>query len=157
MHIATTQLRAVVADAITRTVGAVGLAGIALIHTIDAPSHFVGGPDTYLGFMYVGLIASCLVLAAALIFRGDRRTWIAAAALVASTLVGFALSRTTGLPGDSGDIGNWGEALGIASLFIEGSFLLLTAGALSLRVASPARIAVESPVRSGRSVATAAG
>ena len=126
-----------VRDGITRTIGAVGLAGIGLIHTIDAPSHFVGGPDTWLGVAYVGLIASCLALAGALIFRGDRLTWIAAAGLVASTLVGFTLSRTVGLPGDSGDIGNWGEALGIASLFVEGSFLMLAAGVLATGSSEP--------------------
>jgi hypothetical protein len=125
-----TDIRAVVRDGITRTIGAVGLAGIALIHTIDAPGHFVGGSDTWLGVAYLGLIASCFVLAGALIFRGDRRTWLAAGGLVAATVIGFTLSRTVGLPGDSGDIGNWGEAIGIASMFVEGSFLMLAAGVL---------------------------
>jgi hypothetical protein len=133
-------LHTVVRDGITRTIGAIGLAGVALIHTIDAPSHFVGGPDTWLGVMYVGLIISCLALSGALIFTGDRRAWLAAAALVASAIIGFTLSRTTGLPGDSGDIGNWGEALGIASLFVEGAFLMLAAAVLSLPITVPREI-----------------
>jgi hypothetical protein len=142
---AETDIRAVVRDGITRTIGAVGLAGIALIHTIDAPSHFVGGSDTWLGVAYLGLIASALVLAGALVFRGDRRTWLAATGLVTATMIGFTLSRTVGLPGDSGDIGNWGEAIGIASMFVEGSFLMLAAGVLVGGVA-PARDAQPVPV-----------
>jgi len=115
-----------VRDGVTRAVGAIGLAGIALIHTIDAPSHFVGGPDTWLGVMFIGVIASSLVLAAGLVVRGDRRFWAAAAGLSISVIVGFTLSRTVGLPGDSGDIGNWSEPLGISSLFVEGSLLMLS-------------------------------
>ena len=121
------QLRAIVRDGITRGLGAIGLAGVALIHTIDAPGHFTGGPDTYLGVMYVGLIASSLALAAGLIVSGDRRIWAATAALTVTVIVGFVLSRTTGLPGDSGDVGNWGEGLGIASLFVESVLVVLGA------------------------------
>ena len=36
--------------------------------------------------------------------------------------------------GDAGDVGSWGEALGIASLFVEGSFLMLTVGVLAANV-----------------------
>jgi len=125
------QLRSMVRDGVVRAIGAIGLAGIALIHTIDAPGHFVGGPDTWLGLMYVGLIASSLILAAGLIASGDRRLWVAAAGLTATVMIGFVLSRTVGLPGDSGDVGNWGEALGIASLFVEGALLTLSLGWLS--------------------------
>lgn len=148
-------MRSVVRDGITRTVGAVGLLGIALIHTIDAPGHFVGGPDTWLGVAYVGLIVSCLILAALLVFVGDRRIWLAAGGLVVTTLIGFMLSRVTGLPGDSGDIGNWGEALGIASLFVA-SFLMLSAGVLGLRVPESARPVGAEPARVRRSLTSIA-
>ncbi|HWC87735.1 MAG TPA: hypothetical protein VG388_14445 [Solirubrobacteraceae bacterium] len=155
-------LRSVIRDAIARTVGAVGLLGIALIHTIDAPSHFVGGPDTWLGVAYVGLIVSCVIFAAGLIFVGDRRIWLAAGGVVVTTLIGFTLSRVAGLPGDSGDIGNWGEALGIASVFVEGSFLMLTAGVLGYRVpesahAVGARAMSTAPERAPRNLAPVAG
>lgn len=149
-------LRSVVRDGITRAVGAVGLLGIALIHTIDAPGHFVGGPDTWLGVAYVGLIASCLILAAVLVFVGGRRVWLAGGGLVVTTLIGFMLSRVTGLPGDSGDIGNWGEALGIASLFVEGSFLMLTAGVLGSRVPESAQAVGTEPARARRTLTSIA-
>jgi hypothetical protein len=116
-------------DGITRGVAVVGLAGVALIHLIDAPGKFTETP--YMGWMYVGLIASCLVVAALLIRHGDRRAWAAALVLPALVLVGFVLSRTTGLPQAHDDVGNWGEPLGIASMFVEGSLIALAGGVLA--------------------------
>ena len=45
---------------------------------------------------------------------------------------GFVLSRTTGLPSSSDDIGNWTEPLGMASMFVEGAVIALAAYALAL-------------------------
>jgi hypothetical protein len=39
------------------------------------------------------------------------------------------LSRTTGLPSATGDIGNWTEPLGLASLFVEGAVVVIATGA----------------------------
>jgi hypothetical protein len=39
--------------------------------------------------------------------------------LALAPLVGYVLSRSTGLPSDSGDIGNWSEPLGLVSMFVE--------------------------------------
>jgi hypothetical protein len=116
-------------DGITRGVAVVGLAGVALIHLIDAPGKFTETP--YIGWMYVGLIASCLAVAALLIRHGDRLAWTAALVLPALVLFGFVLSRTTGLPSAHGDVGNWGEPLGIASLFVEGALIALAGGVLA--------------------------
>jgi hypothetical protein len=43
-----------------------------------------------------------------------------AAALVTATATAYVLTRTVGLPFDHSDIGNWGDSLGIAALFLEG-------------------------------------
>src|SRR3954452_23765776 len=110
-------------DGITRGVAVVGLAGVALIHLIDAPGKFTETP--YMGWMYVGLIGSCLAVAALLIRHGDRRAGGVGPVLPALVLVGFVLSRTTGLPQAHDDVGNWGEPLGIASMFVEGSLIAL--------------------------------
>jgi hypothetical protein len=48
-------------------------------------------------------------------------------------LAGFVLSRTTGLPQATDDIGNWGEPLGIASMFVEGALIALAGGVLAER------------------------
>ena len=140
------RLELAVRDGITRAVGAIGLCGMALIHVIDAPSHF-GGSDTYLGLMYLGLIVTSLGLAAGLIKTGDRSVWSAAGALAVSVIVGYVLSRTTGLPSSTDDIGNWGEPLGIASLFVEGSLVALAAAVLASARTLAAQPRPVSPVR----------
>ncbi len=46
--------------------------------------------------------------------------------VAAGAFAAYALTRTVGLPQDTGDIGNWGEPLGVVSLIAEGGFVLLT-------------------------------
>jgi hypothetical protein len=123
-----TSLEDAVRDGILRGLGVVGLAGIALVHLLDAPGQFAETP--YLGWLYVALILGCVVVGVELVRRGDPRAWAAAGALALSVAFGYVLSRTTGLPGDAGDVGNWGEQLGIASLFVEGALVTLSAFAL---------------------------
>ena len=140
------QFHHAVRDGITRTLAIVGLAGVALIHLLDAPGKFTETP--YLGWMYVALIAGCLVVAGALVRTSDRRAWAAAAALPAGAIIGYVLTRTTGLPQATDDIGNWGEPLGIASLFVEGSLVALSGGVLALRAgAAPAEVRRTQPAR----------
>jgi hypothetical protein len=128
-----TDLTHAVRDGITRGVAVIGLLGVALIHLIDAPGKFTETP--YMGWMYVGLILTCLVVAGMLIRDGDHRAWAAALGLPALVLAGFVLSRTTGLPQAHGDVGNWTEPLGIASMFVEGSLIALAGGVLAQRFA----------------------
>jgi hypothetical protein len=113
---------------VARAVGVVGLLGMALVHLLDVTGKFSETP--YLGWMYVGLMVAAVALAVVLVFSGDRRAWLATGALSAAVLLGFVLSRTSGLPGATDDIGNWSEPLGLASLFIESGLLGLSAGAL---------------------------
>jgi hypothetical protein len=126
------EMQEAVRDGLVRGLAVVGLAGIALIHVLDAPGQFQDTP--YLGWMYVGLILGCIAIAGALVRSSDPRAWVAAGALALSVMIGYTLSRTTGLPGMSGDIGNWGEQLGIASLFVEGAVVAVSAFALRDRV-----------------------
>jgi hypothetical protein len=64
----------------------------------------------------------------------DLRVWLVAGVVSAATIVGYAISRTSGLPGDEGDdIGNWTEPLGLASLLVEGIVVLLVLGRLTDR------------------------
>lgn len=112
-------------DFVTRAVGVVGLAGIALIHLLDSLSKFKETP--YVGWMYVGLMVGSVAVAGGLVHLRDRRVWLASGLLALSAIVGFVLSRTTGLPNATGDIGNWSEPIGIASLFVEGTVVALSA------------------------------
>ena len=91
----------VVRDAIARSIAVVGLAGVAL------------------------------AAAGALIRTSDPRAWASAALLSSGAILAFVLSRTVGLPQGADDIGNWTEPLGMASLFVEGALVALSAGMLS--------------------------
>jgi hypothetical protein len=120
-----------VRDGIARTVAVVGLAGVALIHLLDLPGKFQETP--YLGWLYVALILGCATAAATLIHSSDPRAWTAVALLPLGAIVGYTLTRTVGLPQATGDIGNWGEPLGMASLFVEGSLVTLSGAVLAGR------------------------
>jgi hypothetical protein len=108
-----------VRDISARTSVAVGLAGIGLIHLLDSIGKY--SETRYLFWMYIALIAGSLATAGAVLFSRRRVFLLAAAGLAASTLIGYVLSRTTGLPNATDDIGNWTEPLGLASLFVEGA------------------------------------
>ncbi|MFN8203155.1 MAG: hypothetical protein U0S48_11345 [Solirubrobacteraceae bacterium] len=148
----TQDLNVIVRDGIARAAGVVALAGIGLIHLLDAPGKFEETP--YMGWMYVALIAGCLVVGAELIRTGSRLAWSGAALLALSALVGFTLTRTVGLPQATGDIGNWGEPLGLASLFVEGCVVALSLAALAF--GAPVQRTRAGAVASRRSLAASA-
>ena len=106
-----------VRDIGARATVAIGLAGIGLIHLLDAIGKY--NETRYLFWMYVALIVASLATAGAVLFTRTRAAFLAAAGLAASAAAGYVLSRTTGLPNATGDIGNWTEPLGLASLFVE--------------------------------------
>lgn len=111
-----------------RSVGVLGLLGVALIHLLDLQSKFHEVP--YLGLAYVALILGTLATAVILIRHDSRPAWVAALVLAGATFGGYALSRTTGLPVATEDIGNWLEPLGLASLFVESCVVVLSVYAL---------------------------
>jgi hypothetical protein len=116
-------------EKIARGVGAAGILGVGLIHFLDVVGKF--HETAYIGVLYVALIATSLVAARHLIMVGDRRSWLLAGGLAAATFAAYALSRTVGLPAASDDVGNWTEPLGMASLFVEGAVVALSADMLA--------------------------
>jgi hypothetical protein len=119
-----------VRDIAARAVTATGLAGIALIHLLDSIGKY--SETRYLFWLYVALMVASLVTAAAVLFTRARIAFLAAAGLAASAAIGYILSRSTGLPNATGDIGNWTEPLGLASLFVEGTVLAVASSAYAL-------------------------
>jgi hypothetical protein len=77
------------------------------------------------------------------LFTRMRAALLAAAGLALSAAIGYVLSRTTGLPNATGDIGNWTEPLGLASLFVEGCLVALAGYRLALLSSSRAEVATE--------------
>ena len=126
---ASDDLRGLVTEVAARATVAVGLAGIALIHLLDSIGKW--SETRYLFWMYVALMVGSLVTAGAVLFTRSRLSWLAAAGVAASALIGFVINRTVGLPNAMGDIGNWTEPLGLASLFVEGATVAVSLAALA--------------------------
>jgi hypothetical protein len=137
-------IREAVRGGVTRGIAAIGLAGVALIHLLDLPGQLSETP--YIFFLDLALMFSSITLAGILIQTGDMRVWAAATVLPVLVIVAYVLSRTTGLPQSSDDIGNWSEPLGMASLFVEGSVVALGSAVL-LADGCAARLASRSPAR----------
>lgn len=113
---------------VARSAAVMALGGVALIHLLELQGKL--SEVKYLGVGYIGLIVGCVFAAAMLVHRNSRTGWIVAGGLALATFVGYSLTRTVGLPQSSGDIGNWLEPMGLASLFVEGTVVLLAAYAL---------------------------
>jgi hypothetical protein len=107
-----------------------GVVAIAWIHLLDLGDKMEETP--YLGVAYIGLIIGC-VASAVLLARRDHRGFLLAGGLAAATFLGYCLSRTTGLPAATDDIGNWTETLGLLSLLAEGAVVALSGLALVRR------------------------
>jgi hypothetical protein len=122
--------RAVAREVAMRATTAVGLAGIALIHLLDSIGKY--HETRYIFWMYVALMAGSLLTAGAVLISQRRIVWSAAAAIASLAIAGYVVSRTSGLPNATDDIGNWTEPLGLASLFVEGCVVALSV--LALRV-----------------------
>lgn len=124
-------LAAAVRDGVTRAAGVVGLAGLGLIHLLDLPSKLDETP--YIGWMYIALIVGAILCAFELMRTGSDAAWAAAALLALAAMIGYTLTRTVGLPAATGDLGNWLEPLGLASLFVEGILICLGVYVLGAR------------------------
>src|SRR3954452_8481685 len=129
-------------DAAVRATTAVGLAAIGVIHALDAVGKW--SETRYMFWMYMALIAASVVTAGAVLLSRSRLPLLAAAGVAASAFFGYVLSRTTGLPNATGDIGNWTEPLGLASLIVEGSIVAVVLAAFA---APTARGPVALPAR----------
>ena len=113
------------AAATARAVGALALAGLAVIHVVDLPGTL--GPTPLVGLGYLGIIAAAILIAGVLIARPHWLAWAAAAAVAGSAMGGYVLTRALrgGFLGDHHDVGNWHCPLGIAALSVESVILLL--------------------------------
>ena len=113
---------------VARSAAVVGLAGVALIHLLELQGKLAEVP--YLGVGYIALIAASVISGALLIHSNSRIGWMLAGGAALGTIVGFTLTRTVGLPQSTGDIGNWLEPMGLASLFVEVIVVCVAAYAL---------------------------
>ena len=104
--------------------GAGLLIAIAIIHLQDQGGLLGGESPTWLKYGYY-LVEFGSLISALLVIRGKAIGWALGLASSVGPFVGYILSRTVGVPGDPGDVGNWGYLLGTVSLLVEGSFAIL--------------------------------
>jgi len=116
---------------LARAAGAIALAAVAVIHVLDLPSTITATP--LIGYGYLLLIGVAVAAAAMLMTVPGPRVWALADLVAAGAIGAYVLSRTTGLPTDTLDIGNWNCALGIAALSTETLIVLLAAWRLQPR------------------------
>jgi hypothetical protein len=105
---------------------------VALIHVLDQGGITkYAGPPWWVGWGYWAVEVGGVVIAVAVVaFRRFIPIWIAAFLVGFGPFVAFLLTRLVGMPGDPGDYANWGDSLGTASLFVEGTLMLMTASML---------------------------
>jgi hypothetical protein len=112
---------------VIRIVAALLALGIAAVHVADQGSVTAFTSPDWLGWSYrlieVGGVATALAL---LLPRPAWPGWAAGVLLGIAPLLGYLASRTFGVPGDSGDVGNWGDWVGTVSLFLEAALFVLS-------------------------------
>jgi hypothetical protein len=140
-----------------RVLAAVGLIGVATIHLIDSVGTY--SETRYIFWLYVALIAGCVLQSAALLFAhraSPALRWSGVLLLVVAPLVGYVLSRSTGLPSDGGDIGNWSEPLGLVSMLVEALVIALAVWRVSVSRRAPSRSGSPGAARIGGAAASGA-
>ncbi|HNP86127.1 MAG TPA: hypothetical protein PKK78_08320 [Kouleothrix sp.] len=99
-----------------------------LVHLVEAPENLEEA--FYKGVLFF-LNAAGALIAAVGIYRGQRGWgWSLGSLIALSSIVGYVISRTVGLPGLEVD-DEWFEPLGVASLLVEGVYLALYAYVLT--------------------------
>lgn len=122
-----------------------GLAGIIAVHIMDLPGKMQEVP--YIGFMYIAVILAAGLLVHRVMTGPTRRDFLGASALAGAVIIGYIVNRAIGMPGATGDIGNWWEPLGFLSIVVEAWVVVLgltaaRAASLSTSTSTPTRATV---------------
>jgi hypothetical protein len=115
---------------VPRAMAAAGLVAVAVLHLAAAGEEWTDARTVF--WLFIALAGACLALALRLAQGLDRWAWAAVSAFAAVPLAGYLLSRTTGLPGDPGDIGEWANPFGLAALAVEAALLPLAVARLGI-------------------------
>jgi hypothetical protein len=135
-------------EVVARTVTALGLVAIALIHILELPDTL--GDQAYVGWLFIAAIVSSLLLATILTRTNNSSAWIVTGGFAALVLIAFLFSRTTGLPGFTDYKGVWDDPSGLRSMVVEGLVVLVSGAVLATRNPAIARQWLEPRDRSGR-------
>jgi len=119
-----------ITESTARLLGAAAILGIGVIHLLDAASTYHS--TRWIFWSYMALIVAAVPITIYLLHTQSAFGWAAAASLAAAPLIAYLWSRSIGLPGDGGDVGNWLCTLGMVSLFVESALLTLSLTRLAL-------------------------
>jgi hypothetical protein len=112
---------------VIRALGALLALAVAGVHVADQGGLTVFTSPDWLGWAYRLIEVGGLLVAALLLWpRSGRLAWAAATVLATGPFVGYLASRTVGVPGDAGDVGNWNDWVGTLSLVIEVAVITLS-------------------------------
>jgi hypothetical protein len=109
--------------------GAILCLAVGLIHIQDQGGFWGDQTPEWIavGYYLVEVVAG---IGALLLARQQLLGWVVALGVSVGPATGYILSRSVGLPGDPGDVGNWGYTLGTVSLVVEGLLFILSIVAL---------------------------
>jgi hypothetical protein len=97
------------------------------VHLVEAPSTVEDA--TYLGLAFLANFAVSIA-AVILIARGSRIGWGLGTLVTAGSVAAYIVSRTVGLPGQSGE--EWLEFSGVIAVLSELAFLVIAGAALPI-------------------------
>ena len=75
----------------------------------------------------------------------DDRIWMAAGALPGLILIGYLITHSVGIPGFTGDVGEWAEPPALAAMIAEATLVTLSAGVLDEPAAAMAATSTAAP------------
>lgn len=120
-------------------IAALALAVSGTVHLMDAPDTM--GDATYLGLSFYAHFVVTMAIAAGILL-GSRLAWGLGALVSAASIGMYLISRTVGLPGQSGE--EWMEWAGILAVAAEAIALVATLA--GLRLVRSARAVVPAPI-----------
>jgi hypothetical protein len=114
-----------------RLVGALLALSVSAVHVADQGGITAFNSPDWLGWSYRLIEVGGVLTAIALLLPWSRWLgWAAGLLLGFGPFAGYVASRSVGVPGDHGDIGNWGYWVGTVSLVIEAALMVMCAGML---------------------------
>ncbi len=105
----------------------IALFATALIHFVEAPGAF--SEATHKGLLFVANGVGALIAAVGILRGAWSWGWVLGLLMAGGAIAGYVASRTVGLPGIPAEPDAWLEPWGVASLLVEGLFVILFAAA----------------------------
>ena len=109
-----------------RMVGALLALAIAAVHVADQGGISSFASPDWIGWSYRLIEVGAVVTAVTLLVPWSAWVgWAAALLLGTGPFIAYVVSRSIGLPGDHGDVGDWGYWVGTVALAVEAALIVL--------------------------------